>query len=1312
MRPSSWQCSDFNAGIIPIKKRKFLFRPPAEEVSSTLSDNSCQLNDQSGCGDAKSVPCSLDVNENMEKTLPEEKRGSCVTADVTDQTITDQITTTLSSGELRSLIQPKFIGNVGKIEKLGDVKSAHFSFNSSKEEMKLSDTENMVRGLVGQPKVKTEADLPVSSITFREVEKREQLVKLPDSNTVSSSVQPFSSAKLPNKEKLVEVESSGVVVSLGQNGMRIDLTGHSMHGIIEETCGRKNVGRECQAELSSGSGTAKLSLGCKTGNNIQYGEVEASLALNLSLNKGVCPPHNSDTTSVSTTAGESVGINRSNWDLNTTMDAWEDARGCASMGKANLAVLISKSSPRNAKALSSCDKTAIANPVSEEQEKMCVGFRFDIATRMQSDRQDNSRFSLSLGLNSHPPVENSPLSSRTAQTCSSNTSSSEPMITGSDVNPASLRIVKSEHSDEVVGQETGNAKICPAKLSHNSVKQEPVEKCSQETTLSSGFMKPVDPTSIKSEPNNCIQSEVINRKTGTLNQPNEMCDLSTCSTSNQKEKIIPCSTGYRVPVCLSGMTVNAGGLNYSEYVLHGNSGQSSSEAHGILHKTLKLTETDMISTCFGQGDSIRTVSGVTVALSAEDKTVDDRKTCSLKEIPFNSHRKDENSPSDEENINLSGDVQKEDFYGFDFESDGAHDISKVEKKQDGRINEDGKVQRSDVSVVSEDNSPAKKSKLEYAMCGGSETQNRDIAVVFGDGYQYSSYVDERGSESTVIGETADEHIKECSGTSLDTTLKKHADDDSCSMELVELPSSEEKIRRLIPELQRRALDESGEKEGQIIQDGEHLSCRVTHASKEVSGAFTVSSLNVQIPEVIDRSGTASIGAGFSTGDPLKEFSGGSFDNRIMNLAHVSDKNPAGPLDASGSFGPSRVERERLSDLPFESKKFLSQGRDDAFHDESFKFSRERYHGRFGNQRLNFTPDRRRFSDRTESNPRSRDLENFEFDNYGSTREDGAFVRSCRRGRRSWNDQATFFSRSFSRRRSPGNSEDAFAFHEHGDGEKFTRERGLPRNNTDHMVRPHHSYEYLDDGPFVQGQRDISTNHKRAFPPFRSRSPTRSRARSPGPCSSFSNRSPDGFAGHPDLTRRRSSPSYRMERIRSPDHSGFPRDMNFRRPGSPRYTSRPSNDLRDVGFGRGRGFSRSCTSYRNQPGRGFRNHGKFNTLDSRERVEYGDDTYEGPSHLDRFGVNVNVERRRFGDRHGGPRLFRPAFNTDDCRPTNIESDPHSTRFGQEDATDTMEERRNLREFDRQSKNFTENASGRTRNVEEKEDGEQVKKRACQ
>ncbi|XP_010520151.1 PREDICTED: uncharacterized protein LOC104799366 isoform X3 [Tarenaya hassleriana] len=1317
VRPSSWLCSDLNAGI-PIKKRKFFVRPlspPAEEAYSAPSENSCKPNEQGGgggSGNTGSISCSLDVNPNIEKTLAHEKVGTRVTAVVTDQKTIDR--SILSTEGQHRLFQSDLMGNVGKTEKPGNVTGAHEVFGSAKEKMTAADAEDIAQGIVDQSKVKTKVDLPGSLVSFTDVERKEQLVKPSGSGIVSSSMQYFSSEKLTIEGKLIESESSGLVFSSGEIGKGVYQNVLTTRSMIEETCDKKNVSAGCQADLSPGSCTANLSLGCKTDNSIYRGQKDESLALNLTLSKEFCSPHKTDGISVSTDPGRCNGINRSNWDLNTTMDAWED-EDCTSVGKTNLSFLISESTPRHDdKASSSFDETASTKSVSEEQEKRNVGLKSDVVASMLSDHQDSSRCSLSLGLSSYASIEKSPLLVSTTQTGSACTSFSWPMMAAGNVNSVSLRIVKSEHLDEVVTHETESTNICPVELSSDNAKQELVGNC-QRAVSSSGFSKLVNPTPIKVEPNYCNQSEAVNRKDGKANQAdtltmqcNDMLDLPTISTSNQKEKQMPFPSGYRkVPVPLTGMTETPGDLNYSECSLHENSAQSSTEAHGILHKKLQHAQTNnMISPSFGLADNNCDVSVATVASLTEDKTVGDCKTSRSKELPLNSRRTDENSLSDEEKINLSGDMLEEELYDSDFESDGGHDLSKLKKNQDNKINEDGKVQGSAAAVVSEDNPPAKKSKMEHAKCSDSETKTMDIAVVFRGDFQNSSHIDNRGSESASRGKTVD------------------------------MPSSEDEIKRLIPEFQGKALDDSGEKEGQIIQDGGRSSYQVIHASEGVSGASTVSSVNIQNPEIIDRSSTASYGADISSGDPPKEFSRGGSHSRIINLARISDKSSAKILDASGSFGPSQVESERFSDLPLESRKFFSRGsRDEVFNDHSYRFSRERYHNHFGNQRLNFMPGRWRFSDRTEFKPRDRGSENFEFDNYGNTREDGAFVRSFRRGRRTWNDQGTFFPHSFSRRQSPGNSfthrgprnsDDASAFHGRRDGEKFSR--GLPRNDIDLMARPQRPYEDLD-GRFVRGQRNFSTNHKRAFPQFRSRSPTRTRARSPGPCSSSRNRSPDGFAGNPDFPCRRSSPSYSVERMRSPDHSGFPRDMAVRRHGSPSYSARPSNGLREMGSVRGRGFHRSGISFRNQPDRVFRNHGKFNIMDSRERVEYGDNMFDGPSHSDRFGefgVNVNAERRRFGDRHDGIRPFRPSFNTGDCGPTNIENDPDSMRFGQEDAAET-EERGNIREYDRQNKNFAENTFERARNFEKEEssrhggelwqdgefgDAEQVKKKGCQ
>lgn len=331
---------------------------------------------------------------------------------------------------------------------------------------------------------------------------------------------------------------------------------------------------------------------------------------------------------------------------------------------------------------------------------------------------------------------------------------------------------------------------------------------------------------------------------------------------------------------------------------------------------------------------------------------------------------------------------------------------------------------------------------------------------------------------------------------------------------------------------------------------------------------------------------------------------------------------------------------------------------------------------------------------------------------------GAFTFNSYRGRRPANDEGAPFPHSFTRRnasfsyntqRGPTNKEDedASEFHGFRDGEKFTR--GMQSNSTEQPMFMAQSRPYRGRSSFSRGGRtNFTNNSRRDFSRFRSRSPpVRSRDRSAGPSSSFRNRSQEDFSGNTDFSHRRSSPSgYRTGRLSSPEHSGYPREGGFvRRHNSPPYSHRPSNAGRGRGgYERGRGYARG-RGYGRDGGMPFRKpydrgvHRNLNNFDPRERVDYSDDFFEGPVHSERFGGDGNAERRQFGYRHDGGSSFRRSFNNDGCAPTNVEGDPDAARFGQN--PENRGEQGSLVETDGKNKNSNENASGRSKNMEEEE-----------
>ncbi|CAH2072838.1 unnamed protein product [Thlaspi arvense] len=1038
-------------------------------------------------------------------------------------------------------------------------------------------------------------------------------------------------------------------------------------------------------------------LGCTTRNSSPCWENEEEpSALDLSLRKGVCAPHNTDFVSTVTKSGNDSGVNRSNWDLNTTMDAWEDGLDRKTRVKTTGSFFNSSNSRgfRDIETSSCRDTTVIAKSVSEEQ-KESVGFISPRVTLTQFDHQVIPACSLSLGLSPYPPIEKSPsLSATTSEAGAACTSVSRPVMTAGNVKSVNLRTVKSEVIEE-------SAQVFPMGLSINRVKQEVVGRFSKENSSSYGSLKPAAPISVKAEPNNFTQSEVVNRKDKSLNHPhtpitqsNQILGLPTSSTPY----IVPCPSGISsAPTSLNGATRNPCVESYPDYTLNENSGQSSSAAFEKPCEALKHGVIRMPCSISGHGDHNHSASGVNVSLT-EEKILGDSKIIISKELPGNSRGTGELLISDEEKVILSGkELEEEKLYSYGFESDCAYDL----KKQFGKryMYDDGKVQRP-AAVIAEGNG--------HTEFGGSETEKRDSAVPFHGGSQNCSHVEEKESQPAILGNT------------------------------VEIASTEVQIKRLTPEIQSGIFDGSGENEGRIVQDGEHSTHKNIHASEVMSGVSTLSGGNVENPETVDNSSPVSYKAEISTidnDDPFAEFTEGS-QSRVMNIAQASDNSPIKTLDASDSFVPLRMERDRVPDFPFEPRRYHSRDSD-----ESYRFSRERYHGKMmRSPRLNFMPDKRRFSDKTEGNLHDRDTKSnfiskffdggtkltvsniqrdshlmnadFEFDNHGSTRRGGAFMSNFHRGRRPANDDANPFPHSFTRRnpnfsftqRGPTNKEDASAFHGCRDGEKFSR--GLQSNNTEPMFmgqqRP-----YQGRNGFGRGRTNFSNNHKRSFPGFRSRSPIRSRERSAGPSSSFRNRSQEDFSGHTDFSHRRSPSGYRMGRNSSPEHSGNPREMGVRRHNSPPYSHRPSNAgrgrgyPRGRGYARGRGYGRDGVSFRKPYDRVVhRNHGNLNNLDPRERVDYGDDFFEGPIHSERFGVDVNAERRQqFSYRHDGGSSFRPAFNNDGCAPTSAENGPDAVRFGQDPGIGIVEGQEISMEIDEENKNSTENTSGRTRDVEE-------------
>ena len=421
--------------------------------------------------------------------------------------------------------------------------------------------------------------------------------------------------------------------------------------------------------------------------------------------------------------------------------------------------------------------------------------------------------------------------------------------------------------------------------------------------------------------------------------------------------------------------------------------------------------------------------------------------------------------------------------------------------------------------------------------------------------------------------------------------------------------------------------------------------------------------------------------------------------------------------------------------------FLHVFRDEIYIDGGHKFFRERNQDQaLRNSRLSFTHGRGRGSSRLDALHGDWDSDNdfapglyngptdFRFRRHKVDVDadlecssyiiapDSAVSMGRGGGRKPLNDEVAIFRHPPSRRRSPSGRGGTAAR-----GHQMVRR--IPRNispnrcigdDASDLVGMRHSEKFIRglrdeivepvftrqqppfegvEGHFVQGNRNFSSIQRRGPPRIRSKSPMLGGS-PPGPWSPPRRRSPDGFSGHAELTRRRSPTLYRMDRMRSPDRPCFPEDVVARRHGSPPYLPRPSNDSRDMDSARDNGPSRTVIPNRRSPsGRLLlRNSRRFDILEPRERTD-NDEFFGGPPmHSGRFhelgGDGNGEERRRISEKRGPVRSFRPPYGSAGAEGfrLNIEDGPRPYRFCPE-ADSEFQERGNLREreFDRRIKN---------------------------
>ncbi|XP_075672373.1 uncharacterized protein LOC142641780 isoform X2 [Castanea sativa] len=1259
VKPTSRQSSDYIAGV-PIKKRRFpLYRPPSpppEEPSAVPAENDSLKQEQSSPSQGSaisnaSVVTSSGISDANNKPVSEEYKGS---SDVMSVTVVQS--------------NPNF--SIVKVEEPGRIHSG-------------------------------------------------------------------SLADMESKDKLIAAEKSASLVTLGKSMLQSSPNEALVLKLGKELYSKEKAEGKCKAEIPTVAGNTDLTLGLKehvfpalTGQNRNArGQSQDSLepgSLNLSLSKGNNSIQCKKDEVESKNGAQQCG-NRANWDLNTTMDAWEgSASEAAAVGQVSAGGFNTTDGTQDIKPLL-CTTGMIGIVIPSKQKSLLASENIAKLTLSKPPSQQLRLFGIDpLHLGLSPSSLQQQVSPEPTSILSSKEDSGRifpniilqrSVVPPGNLNKVNYRTVKSEPFDESSKLENRTT-IAPnlGLLDNRTVKRELAEQFIFDKVSNISAMR-VDPASIKMEPVHRGNVEAPNTLEGTSRQVEKQVLLGLSDHSSAmafpESALLSCPTGE--PSCSTELTIATDVGNHVEQSTYTKEAHINGEVvpqEACERVQQVASETAAISV--GNDGKESSTSCMMGTVRAEDGNTDDPEQCRLKSMNEQppDMRGSEGCVSDEEKINISADMLEEDSYGSDYESDGNHPLPKAMHTEQGGEEdyEDGEVREPLVQTAVED-PICEKQEVEHVDHSDSDNNKMDIVGQHGDDHPSSSHVEEEDAQTEDPGETNNKESSDCVDT-----LKEVYDNGDANLTCLQesltdaKPASGADFKRPITAIRRNPLDQSGSTDFPEEQEAELSLERTTEGMQATTSTFTFTQGlddNVNNFDLVEENETM-MEASASGDDAAKDVNSGGNRSRIINLSRASNVSPPGKTRyISDRSLASLPGRERLLNVPLEGDKFYPRGRDELYIDGSHKFSRERHQDQSPrNSRLNFVRGRGRITD-------------LEYNSYNIA-PDGAFIGTGRGGRKHLDDEGAMFRHMPSRGRSPGGrngpaarggvmihrvprmSEDGSEVVGLRHSEKFMSV--FPDDNMDPMfTRPQPAYEGVD-AHFARGGRNFSSVQRRGLPRIHSKSPMRSRSRSPVQWSSPRRRSQDGYGGHPELPHRR-SPIFRVERMRSPDRPCFTGEIMVRRNGSPPYMSRPSNDLRDINSGRDHGHPRSVIPNRSSSGRILLRNRRFDDIDPRERTD-GDEFFGGPMHArHELGGDPNGdERRRFGERRGPVRSFRQPYNgaNGENFHLNSEDGPRPFRFCPEDNPE-FHERGNLRdrEFDRRIKNRPGNAPRRTRSIEEQE-----------
>lgn len=730
-------------------------------------------------------------------------------------------------------------------------------------------------------------------------------------------VHPASRADIDSNEKLVAAQK------IAKTALNLSPSGTPALNIREDVSSERKVERKSDSKPAKTSGITELSLGINehlfssmVGQNgegsCQNKEKGEPVLLSLSSSKAEsCNQWKSNAFELNS-VGANMCTNRSNWDLNTTMDAWDGSMVDRVSGQKVAGAFNSITGTRDIKPLISSIGMGGGSIDSGKQILGESESRSNAATLPDlSSHHCSSDNSLHLGLS--PPsllsnLNEKPSSSSPLLNSGGNISSlslRQPFLLSGNLSKVNTKTVKSEPLDESTKHDFKGATAIPMELDFRAVKSELVERCNPEALKSStSTLKLVDQRSLKSEPVHEGMQETLKKIEGTSNHLGKMM-------LNGQNILGKTTSSADLSIC-SGYVSNSFGHPSSN-----EKSQCSEEVPQDKAESAKLLATDTMAASVGHDNNKANASGIVDSAIAEDKIVDDPGQCRLKFVnvapaPPDSMGNGEGSASDDEKINLSGDMLEEDSYGSDYESDGNHDLETAE--QDGIREEDfedGEV-REPLADTTMEEPICEKREVEPFNSDDSLKEQMCYVGPPSDDHPTSSYVENKDSKTEEPSEANYNTVNKFSETAHDEKKTDEGADDKDHIlqesQAVEMPTSGVENCPNSEETEQSSDQAPGSSQG-------NLATVVQGSDQDVKNTDVFDKSISALPKMVTSS---------NVDDATKDANSGGQKRRIINLRASISSSPGETRTISARSMPTRAAR--VPDVALEGDKLCPRGR--------------------------------------------------------------------------------------------------------------------------------------------------------------------------------------------------------------------------------------------------------------------------------------------------------------------------------------------------------------------------------------------------